>query len=401
MSLRVLWVTQDFPPDTGGIQTYSAQLVRALVELGHDVEVVAPQRPGAAEHDRTFAAPVRRIAAPRDAMPIAAALHVLAERRHHDVAVHAQWTTALGSLGARRRGRIGRIVVAAHGRELLWRPRVLALAHDRVRRAILGAADRVVAVSRYTRGLALAAGADPSRTCVVPNGSDVARLDRSVVRARAGELRASLGAARVLLTVARLVPHKGIDTVLRALPAVASEVPDVVYVVVGDGRDRARLEALAQELGVAARVRFVGSVSDDDAAAWMHACDAFALLSRERVPDVEGFGIVLLDAAACARAVVAGRTGGIPDAVLDGETGLLCHPTRADEVVAALTEVLRDPSRARVLGAAGRTRVEHELSWSHAGARLSRVLSSLFERRGAEVSHVHEDPRAPEPRTGA
>ena len=126
MSLRVLWVTQDFPPDLGGIQTYSAELVRALVTLGVHVEVVAPTRDGADVHDRRFPARVHRIAVPRDAMPIAASLRVLVERGHFDVAMHAQWTTATGSLAARRRGRIGRVVVAAHGRELLWRPPVLA-----------------------------------------------------------------------------------------------------------------------------------------------------------------------------------------------------------------------------------------------------------------------------------
>jgi phosphatidylinositol alpha-1,6-mannosyltransferase len=339
---------------------------------------------------------VHRIAVPRDAMPLAASIRVLVERGHFDVAMHAQWTTATGSLAARRRGRIGRVVVAAHGRELLWRPPVLAALHERWRRRTLAAVDRVVAVSSYTRELALRIGVAAERTCVVPNGTHVARLCRPDVLARARVLRSQCGAASIVLTVARFVPHKGIDTILRALPCIASAIPDVVYVVIGDGGDRDRLHRLAHERGVAARVRFVGAVDDDEVAAWMHACDVFALASRERAPDVEGFGIVLLDAAACGRPVVAGRSGGTPDAVLHGETGWLCDPELDHEVAQSLIDLLRDRERARAFGAAGRRRVEHGLEWSHAGARLHAVLASLVRPSAgefAQVSHALHDAR--------
>lgn len=384
MSLRVLWVTQDFPPDVGGIQTYSAELVRALVGQGVDVEVLAPKRPGDRDHDRRFPAPVVRLPVPRDAMPLAAAAHVALERRSFDVAMHAQWTTASGSLVALRRGRIGRVVVAAHGRELLWRPAALAAAHERWRRAVLRATDRVVAVSGYTRELALGLGVAPSRTAIVANGSDPRAFDRPEIRARAHELRASISGTRIVLTIARLVPHKGIDTILYALPKVVRELPDVAYVVVGDGRDRDRLRSLARELDVERHVRFVGSVDDRDALAWMHACDVFALASRAHAADVEGFGIVLLDAAACGRPVVAGRSGGIPDAVEHGETGLLCDPLAPDDFTNALLDVLDDPRHARALGDAGRRRVEHGFTWAHAGARLHAALAPAARNQAGD-----------------
>jgi phosphatidylinositol alpha-1,6-mannosyltransferase len=396
VSASVLWVTQDFPPDKGGIQTYSAELVRALVELGHEVDVVAPERPQARAYDRAFPARVHRLPGPRDAMPAIAIPFVLAMtgRKRFDVVVHAQWPTATGSVLARRRERIGALVLAAHGRELLWRPRVLAGAYDRWRRTVLHAADRVVAVSRYTGGLVRDLGVDASRTCVVSNGTDVARLHRSAVIERAATLRATaaIGPGPLVVTVARLVPHKGIDTVIRALPEVARAVPGVQYVVVGGGHDRARLVQLAHAAGIAHRVHFVGCVDDDEVSAWLHACDVLALPSRERRPDVEGFGIVLLDAAACGRPVVAGRSGGIADAVIDGETGLLCDPDRTDEVARALIDVLRDRELARRLGAAGRERVERDFTWAHAGRRLHAIVENAHgvdELSGA--SHVVDD----------
>lgn len=386
--MNVLWVTQDFPPDTGGIQTYSAELVRALATLGHDVEVVAPHRPDAATHDRSFPARVHRLPGPRDAMPAAAAAFVLGvtARRHFDVVVHAQWTTASGSVLARRRDRIGALVLAAHGRELLWRPPILARVHDAWRHAILRAADRVIAVSSYTHALVRGLGVTSPRACVVPNGTDVARLHRPEVLRRAAVLRASIGTAPLIVTVARLVPHKGIDTVIRALPPVAREVPDVAYVVVGGGRDCERLRAIARTVGVEHRVRFAGHVDDDDVSAWLHACDVFALPSREHSPDVEGFGIVLLDAAACGRPVVAGRSGGIPDAVLDGRTGLLCDPDRTHTVANALIDVLCDRARAQALGAAARARVEQGFTWAHAGTRFHAVIGSLAHKGVRELA---------------
>ncbi len=390
MTARVLWVTQDFPPDKGGIQTYSAELVRALVDLGHEVDVVAPDRPHAADHDRSFPARVHRVPGPRDAMPVSAAPVVLAmtHRTRFDVVMHAQWPTATGSVIARRRERIGALVLAAHGRELLWRPRMLAGAYDRWRRAVLHAADRVVAVSRYTAAIVRGLGVDAPRTCVVPNGSDVARLHRPAVIEQAATLRAkwAIGPSPLVVTVARLVPHKGIDTVIRALPEVARAVPDVAYVVVGGGRDRERLLRLARDVGVAERVHFVGCVGDDEVSAWLHACDVLALPSRERPPDVEGFGIVLLDAAACGRPVVAGRSGGIADAVVDGETGLLCDPDRTDDVTRALIHVLRDRELARRLGAAGRERVAEGFMWSHAGDRLHAIVERAVANGGEELA---------------
>jgi phosphatidylinositol alpha-1,6-mannosyltransferase len=140
-------------------------------------------------------------------------------------------------------------------------------------------------------------------------------------------------------------------------------VPDLVYVVAGDGPDRERLVELARRLGVDESVRFVGAVEDAELPLWYSLGDVFVMPSRSDPPDVEGFGIVYLEAAACERPVVAARAGGVPDAVADGVSGLLVEPGDRDGLARALAELLSDPARRANLGRRARERVLAELTW--------------------------------------
>ncbi|MFO0634222.1 MAG: glycosyltransferase family 4 protein [Nannocystaceae bacterium] len=378
MGLRLLWVSQDFPPDRGGVQTYSAELVRALVQRGLHVEVVAPAVAGADDHDIGFVAPVHRVPVPRDSMPLLGAPAVAARlaTRRFDAALHAQWNTAAGSVLARNRGWIRTLAIAAHGRELLWQPGFARAAYDRTRRAALARADAVFAVSHHTAGLVRGLGVAADRVSVVHNGTDPTPFDRPALRQRAAELRAGLPGT-IVLTVARLVPHKGIDMMLRALAELAPSQPQLHYVVLGRGRDRERLHALARQLGVAERVRWVEGADFDELGAWLHACDLFALMSRDHAPDVEGFGIALLEAAACGKPALAGRSGGIVDAVQDGATGVLCAPEDPHAIAAALRELIDDASGRARMGQAARARLDASLLWQHAAARVAARLEQL------------------------
>lgn len=387
--MRVVLVSQDFPPDVGGIQTYSLELARRLVGWCDALEVVAPVAPGHAELDRTLDFPVHRVRCSTDAL-VARGLPTLWRRTFRgrfDAALHAQWTTAPGSLVARRAGRPRRVFVAAHGRELLLRPlaRVSPAqrAYDAARRRVLHEADGIFAVSRYTARLARQLGVDPGRIHVVPNGVDAARFDlpEAADRARVFRERHGLVGRRVFTTVCRLVPHKGIDTAIRALPAVRAQVPEAAYVVVGSGRDEARLRAVAHSLGVDEHVRFLGRVSDSEVVDSLLACDAFALLSREAPPDVEGFGLVLLEAGACGRPVLGACSGGIPDAVAHEDSGLLVPPDDPAAAAVALVRLLGDPALARRLGEGGRRRAREVLSWE-------RAARAIFETMQASVRGV-------------
>ena len=379
--MRLLLVTQDFPPDVGGIQTYATELAARLAPRCASFSALAPRRPRAAAADQRFAFPVHRWPARPDLLllPALAALPVLARTQRLDVAFHAQWSTAAASLLARRlTGYPRRVVIAAHGRELLFNPLPTPLdrLYDHFRRRVLMGADRLLPVSRYTAGLLEAHGVSRRRCTVLPNGTDPDRFHPF----EAAALRRQLGLAnrRVLLTVGRLVRRKGIDTVLRALPRLTSACSDLVYLVIGTGPDAGRLRALAHRLGVARRVRFLGQVTAAALPAYYNLCDLFALPAREAVPDVEGFGLVFLEAGACGKPVLGARTGGIPDAVLDGETGLLVPPDDPAALAEAARRILRDPAEARRLGEAGRQRVLRDANWRAVAGRVFTALNATL-----------------------
>jgi len=375
--VRLVLVTQDFPPRRGGIQTYALELARRLAPRLDAFAVIAPAVAGAAAVDREL--PWRVLRSGTSDTLIAAAgplLLELALTDGFDHTLHAQWSTTPAALGLRAVGRVRKVACVVHGRELLlapWRKAPLAQrGYDTVRRRSLGAVDRVLATGTYTASLARELGVAKERIRITGCGTDPERfrpVDASALRERLG-----LGGRRVLMTIARLVARKGIDSVLRALPAVRRAVPDVAYVVCGDGPEREKLEALARELGVLELVRFAGGVPDDELAHWYCAGDVFVMPSRSEPPDVEGFGIVFLEAGACERAVVAARAGGVPDAVADGVSGLLVTPGDVDELATKLVELLRDPARAAELGRQGRARVLDELNWDRVTERTLAAL---------------------------
>ena len=377
--MRLLFVTQDFPPDVGGIQTYSWEVARRLATRGETLEVMAPRHPNAATVDHAAPFPVTRLPGRPDLLPLSL-LPVLPFRARSlkaDVAVHAQWQTVAASVLARALlGRPRRIVCAAHGRELLFNPAPagsgLDAEYDRARHFFLHQVDTFLPVSHYTAGLLHDRGIPSHRVHVVPNGVDPDRFrpqDDPPLRQRLG-----LSDRSLLLTVGRLVPRKGIDTVLRALPTIAERCPDVAYVIAGTGPDRSRLEGLADRLGVQRRVRFVGEVDHDRLPLYYSAADLFVMPAREDPPDVEGFGLVFLEANACGTPVIGTRSGGIPDAVQDGETGLLVPPNAPDAFAEATLRVLTDPDLAETLGRQGRYRAVHEASWDHIAGHLYDLL---------------------------
>jgi len=168
---------------------------------------------------------------------------------------------------------------------------------------------------------------------------------------------------KTLLTVGRLVARKGHDTVIRALPAIAAEFPDILYTIAGDGPLRERLERLAREMGVAERVSFLGGVAEPALSALYTASDIFVMPARQIGADVEGFGLVFLEANAFGKPVVGGRSGGVPEAVADGETGILVPPDDPAALAEVVTRLLKNPDLATRLGARGRERAREEFRW--------------------------------------
>jgi phosphatidylinositol alpha-1,6-mannosyltransferase len=277
-------------------------------------------------------------------------------RRFEGSAVHlATFRLLIPLESALRRARP---VIYAHGLELR---EVLARGDAKERAGLaqaLGRATAIIANSQPVARLAIEAGADPTRTVVVSPAIDKDRITPAGPDLRA---RWGVGTRPVILTLARLVPRKGQDLVMRALPEIAKAVPDVAYVVAGKGSDRDRLETLASSLGVRDRVVFAGFVPEAELGAAYRSADLYAMPCRESEDDVEGFGITYLEAGAAKKPVLGGRSGGAGEAVRDGETGFLVDPNDPRELASRAIELLRDEALRAQMGARGRARIETEL----------------------------------------
>jgi phosphatidylinositol alpha-1,6-mannosyltransferase len=246
----------------------------------------------------------------------------------------------------------------------------------RRRRQYLHNADAVVAVSEFTRRTLIdKMGVAPERIELIVNGVDAERFQPGPKSQDLLE-RYGLAGKRVLLTVGRLVERKGIDTTIRALPQILAQCPDARYLIVGTGDYRAELEALVAEHGVGEQVIFAGRVPHDELVAHYQLCDLFVMPNRELANhDTEGFGLVFLEANACGKAVVAGRAGGVVEAVRHGETGLNVDGEDVGAVAGAITSLLLDDTRREAMGARGL-----EVARQSSSAARAQLFRQLCER---------------------
>jgi len=201
--------------------------------------------------------------------------------------------------------------------------------------------------------------------------------DTGMLRARWG-----VGQAPLLITVARLVPHKGQDFAIRALAALADEFPELRYVIVGDGHDEQRLRDLTRELGVTDRVIFAGALSDDDLPEAYATSTIYVGLSRvDKDVNAEGFGISFVEAGASGVPSVAGDSGGVRSAVRDGETGIVVPPTDVASITGAIASLLRDDNRRRSMGEAARRAVETHYNWERVARDTREFTYSVVGER--------------------
>jgi phosphatidyl-myo-inositol dimannoside synthase len=236
---------------------------------------------------------------------------------------------------------------------------------------VLRGAAVVLANSWNTAKLLQTFGVPAAHIQVVHPGVDTARFCPRGETAPELRRRLASGGELLLLTVGRLQRRKGHDLVLRALAALGNSLAPLRYVIAGDGDDRVRLESLATELGLGGRVTFVGAVPPAALPAYYAAADLFVHPNRLDGHDFEGFGIVFLEAAAAGLPVIAGTTGGAPEAVVHGATGLLVSGTSVDELCAALGALVSSRERREAMGRAGRVRAMREFSWDRAAALVA------------------------------
>jgi len=370
---RTLIVTNDFPPRRGGIQSFVHGLAVRLPP--GTVVVYAPAWDGAAEFDAEQPFPVIRH--PTSLMlplPSVSRRAAAIAREHGCDTVMFGAAAPLGLITpALRRAGVTRAVALTHGHEAGWA--ALPVARGLLRR-IGDEVDVVTYLGEYFRvrlARALSPAAAGRMVRLAPG------VDMTFFRPGAGGLavrdRLGLGDRPLVVCVSRLVRRKGQDTLIRAWPRVRAEVRDAVLLLVGDGPYARRLRKLASQLGVSDSVLFTGAVPWPELPAHYDAADVFAMPCRTRRAglDVEGLGIVYLEASATGLPVIGGDSGGAPDAILEGESGYV-----ADDVAAAATrliELLADPAKARSMGEKGLAWVDREWRWELAAARLSSILT--------------------------
>ncbi len=235
-------------------------------------------------------------------------------------------------------------------------------------RMIFTRARYVVTVSRYTAEKIKVFGVEESRIAILPGcpSVDVSVVDEAIPFKKDG---------KIILTVGRLVKRKGHEDILRALVDVVKIHPDVRYVIVGDGPNRAVIENLARDLGVDKYVTFTGEVSGSDMMRWLATCDVFAMTPRDINGDVEGFGLVYLEANVFGKPVVATRSGGVSDAVVDGVTGVLVGEGDVSAIAGAISGLLSDRELAIKIGKQGRERVLRDFQWEVQGRKLRSILN--------------------------
>lgn len=393
---RTLFITQDFPPDRGGIARLYAELCDRIPHV--DVSTVAAPNAQANEpsvHRMSFG-----FGGAHRPINILRWTHWARRfvRAHQIELVHVGNIRPSGYVAAMLRRQLGiPYVVYVHGKDLLKerrkgrnRPMVRAGTRE-----ILGNAGAIIANSMATADIAkdLLAGVGRrdagGRVHVIHPGADPARFLRPAAD------RSVAARGPVLLSIARLVPRKGIDTVIEALPAILTVHPTVTYVVGGSGPDLARLEQLASRVGVLDRVRFLGDVDDDALPALYASADLFVLPTREILADdeVEGFGIAYVEAAAAGVPSIAANAGGVADAVTDRVTGLLVPPASPASVAHATITLLGDPAYRARLARNARLNVEHNLNWDRAAREVMSIVSQVTKLGGGGATL----PNAPRP----
>jgi phosphatidylinositol alpha-1,6-mannosyltransferase len=380
--VSILLVSEVFPPQKGGSGRWLWELYRRLPDR---VTVVAPRVDGAEDFDRTQTIAIDRSlpAFPNWGVLTGGgfgayrrAFHILAEavRQQTPTSIHCGKALPEGLLGLLARWRFGvPYCCFVHGEEL-------RLAHTSrdlawLTRLVLSRATLIVANSRHTSKVLAREWGVTSRLAIMHPGVDVTRFQPA---ARDAAVRARLGWADrpVVLTVGALQQRKGQDMMIRALPRIRSACPEVLYVIAGEGWEKAYLADLVARNGVHEAVQFLDLPSDQTLIDCYQQCDLFALPNRQVGWDIEGFGIVLLEAQACGKAVVAGRSGGTAEAIDPGLTGELVDCETPEPLAAAVIALLRDPERRNVMGARGREFVTQRFDWPV----LEREAIAIFER---------------------
>ena len=400
---KALMITVSFPPQIGGIQTALLKLCQRYSRL--DVIVIAPSEKNAAEIDKAQSFPVYRIRPSRTSTIGKMIEKVLSTllggmlgnmfRFIVPTWLQLQRTTiSIIQCGHIRTGLVGYLakklykipyVIHVHGKEVPNMANALHVFDRKLGYLAMQKADFIIAHNEYARLRAIDWGLSESKIKNVRYGVDFdifSLVDSKDVESLRSQL--TLRGRNIILTVGRLVEKKAQDAVIRALPQVINKVPSVMYLLIGDGPTKSKLESLIKALKLENHVYFLGVVPHQDIQKYYALCDVFAMPSRqvgEAVDlDVESFGIVFLEANACSKPVIGGCSGGMNESVVSGETGMLVDADNTDELASIIIKLLTDQELAKSLGKKGCERVKSKFDWTIIASEVENILDDLVRK---------------------
>lgn len=371
-----LLITLDYPPELGGVAYYLATLYKHLPNKS--VTVVAPPDPLSREYDpqQQYKIIRKKILSdyfwPRWLFFIPQLIKIIKQEEIEIITVGQLLPIGTMALIIKKLLNIP-YIVSTHAMDVtilkeMPRRRLLA-------KKILKNAEKIITVSLYTKKELLKFGASHQAIEIISPATNI--LNRKG-RATVDEIKNKyqLGGRTVIFSLGRLIERKGFDTVIKSLPQVLKKHPQVVYLIGSQGEYRPQLEQLIKDLNLAKNVLLVGEISTYDLPAYYQSCDIFIMVSRE-LPnkDVEGFGIVYLEAGAFGKPVIAGQSGGVGDAVRHNYNGLLVNPESTSETAQAMIRLIENPPLRESLGKNGLTMVQNNYTWPERANRLMKILS--------------------------
>lgn len=268
-----------------------------------------------------------------------------------------------------------KLVIYIHGSELL------IFGKDKIRRKILkfvfDFADVIISNSNYTKNKAIELGADQKKVKVVNLGADTDKFYPLDTKKEVYEKFNISQENKLLLTISHLVPRKGNDMVIKALPKVLKNYPNVTYLIGGRGEYESQLKKMIKKLKLENNVKFTGFIEDNELNKLMNACDIFIMPNRQEGSDVEGYGIVFMEANACKKPVIGGNSGGVTDAIIDGKTGFLVNPISEEDIANKILKLLNSDDLYKRMSLTGYKLVKTERNWNKVVNKIEELVIRL------------------------
>jgi phosphatidylinositol alpha-1,6-mannosyltransferase len=368
----------DFYPNKGGIAVFIRDLCIQLAGLGHKVDILAKKNSNTYSFDKSQQYNVYRCKLYRRLSSIGPILKTLLlyNRKHYDIILIGQFMTthAIGILLLKKILGVP-YVILSHGNDLHYR--ISTWCDKIIARYLIENANLMLGNSHFV-GKRILEMCYNKTTEILNPGVDCKKFHPGVNVSEIQE-RYGLKGNKVLLTTARLVPKKNIDNILRSLVIVVKKIPNILYLIVGDGEQKNYLKELSVNLEIQKNVCFIGNIENDILPVFYCVSDIYVMPSCKikSTNDIETFGISFVEASACGKPVIGSRIGGIEDAVIDGETGLLVDPYNIEEIANAIIRLLTDRELSARLGVNGRKRVEEKFDWQIVGKKLERYLNKI------------------------